>query len=148
MKPCRWIARVLGRRGAVLLIIGLMWIMVGVGLVLDPSPLLPKNYYVWHEQWPMWFRVMAWVTTGTIACIMAWVRAPGRDNIGFVALTVMPTQRAFAFGFAWLLSLFTDVGYPAGWIGMIVWGAVTILIVIISGGVSSNHTPDAREVST
>lgn len=134
-----------GPRAQVLLILGLIWIMQGVGL-LTPSgealgwvhiPLLSG-----HEHW----RAAGWIATGAVGVLFALrPRAIANDGIAFAALYVMPAYRLLAYTLAWLDSLLPlgGHGYSRGWLSALVYLALVRLIVICAGW--SDPMPHPRE---
>lgn len=80
------VKRTLGRRGASLLILGIIWVLSGVNDILVHPRTVPGWWLYDHTPW----QVMAggWVSTGLIACWAAFQKQ-GRDAIGWVAVYVM-----------------------------------------------------------
>jgi len=134
--PWLWIKRPstkLGRRGAVLLILGVIWLFIGISIIADPYAGGSRNQGLFHEESPSWLRATLWITTALFALSAAWRPAGRRDDWGYMALILMPTVRAMSFLWAWLINLFGGQGDPVGWLGFIVWGTVVILVYTISG---------------
>lgn len=125
----------LGRRGAVLVIIGLVWIMQGIGIVVAGDPPTPTDAALLHLQIPIVIRVLLWAVTGTIAICGALLNRPNWEGMGFMALVAMPLERALSYGWSWLVYVGTwgDIGYGRSWVGAISWAAVVVLIVTIAG---------------
>jgi len=134
--PRLWIKRRpsrLGRRGAVLLILGVIWFFIGISTITDPYAGGSRNQGLFHEALPPWLRATLWIGTALLALSSAWRVAGRRDDWGYMALILMPTVRAMSYLWAWLIDLFDGQGDPTGWLGAIVWGTVTILVYTISG---------------
>jgi len=122
----------LGRRGAVLLILGVIWFFIGISTITDPYA-SGRNLSLFHESLPSWLRATLWIGTALLALSSAWRAAGRRDDWGYMGLILMPTVRAMSFLWAWLVDLFDGKGDATGWLGAIVWGTVTILVYTISG---------------
>jgi len=125
----------LGRRGGVLLILGVIWFFIGISTIADPYPNGVRNQGLFHEALPSWLRATLWIGTSAVALSSAWRVAGRRDDWGYMALILMPTVRAMSYLWAWLIHLIPGPpdGAPTGWLGFIVWGTVTILVYTISG---------------
>lgn len=138
------VAEQLGRRGVCLLLVGVAWIGIGVGIEAEP-PIREDGVLIIHELMPQWLRAALWATTGA-AAVWTGVRARlGRDDtIGFVAIMIMPLERTLSFFVSWAMygvtallgRWFPDVepiGYDRGWYSACVWLIVVLLLQIISG---------------
>jgi len=125
----------LGRRGAVLLILGVIWLFIGISTIADPYASGGRNLGLFHEALPSWLRATLWIGTALLALSSAWRAAGRRDDWGYMALILMPIVRAMSYLWAWLLNLIPGppVGDPTGWLGFIVWGTVAVLVFTISG---------------
>jgi len=134
--PRLWLKRRpshLGRRGAVLLILGVIWFFIGISIITDPRVGIGQNQGLLHEESPTWLRATLWIGTALFALSSAWRIAGRRDDWGYMALILMPLVRTMSYLWAWLINLFGGQGDPAGWLGFVVWGTVTILVYTISG---------------
>jgi len=80
------VRHLLGRRGAALLIIGIIWILEGVSDLLHHPGSVPGYWLYSHTPW--WLQAAGWIITGLGACHQAF-RAQGRDAPGWVAVQVM-----------------------------------------------------------
>lgn len=80
------VRRRLGRRGASLLILGIIWVLSGVQDIVTHPHAIP-GWWLWsHTPWQA--QTAGWITTGAIACWGAF-QQQGRDWIGWVAVYVM-----------------------------------------------------------
>lgn len=119
----------LGRRGTILGLLGVTWILQGVSAILQTEPsvytLLSGHDYA---------RGTAWLVTGAIAVYYA--RKPqGYDVYGFIALYIMTSFRIIAYGFdftLWLLPGGFD-GNPRGIVGIFSWFTIIIFLLVVSG---------------
>jgi len=133
--PRLWMKRPstnLGRRGAVLLFLGVIWLFIGISTITDPYA-SGRNHGLFHEALPPWLRATLWIGTALLALSSAWRVAGRRDDWGYMGLILMPTVRSMSFLWAWMIDLLGGIGDPTGWLGAIVWGTVTILVYTISG---------------
>jgi len=125
----------IGRRGAVLLILGVIWVFIGISTLVDPYASGGPELGLFHQALPPWLRATAWMVTALVAIASAWRVAGKRDDLGYMALILMPMVRTASFTWAWLIHLIPGGanGAPNGWLGAIVWGTVTVLVFTISG---------------
>ena len=142
------VPRRLGRRGTVLVMLGLVWIVQGLAVGTSPRSTERGAQYLVHETLPTWLRVALWTGTGIVA-VWAGFRQipPGRDSYGFVALVILPIERGASFGWGFLLYLWhqlvehvewlpwdtAPMGYPRGAIGAVSWLTIAALLMVISG---------------
>lgn len=138
--PRLWVKRLppphLGRRGGVLLILGVIWMVIGISAVIDPYVGIgggDPQQGLFHEALPVWLRATLWIGTGLLAVSFAWRTAGRRDDWGYMALILMPIVRTASYGWAWLVHLTGGHGDPSGWLGAIVWATFAILVYTISG---------------
>lgn len=124
----------IGRRGTALLILGGIWVLIGIA-VWTTSTVVDPSRYLLHERIPVPIRALAWTGTGAVALASAFRRHPGADRWGFVALVVLPIERAGSYAFAWAWSIIgpPGQGFPAGFGFALIWAAFTGLIVLIAG---------------
>lgn len=114
----------LGRRGRVLLILGIGKICWGAGFVTQPPPddtgleLLTRLCALSHWGW-------LWIACGVICCASAGLRV-GRDKWGFVAALVPPTVWATAYAVSFLAGVY----YPRG-IFLFIWYATSHVAFIV-----------------
>lgn len=123
------VRRRLGRRGAALLILGIIWVMSGVqDIHTHPAPV--PNYWLYSNT-PWWAQAAGWIITGAIACWAAFLRQ-GRDAIGWVSVYVMA---AFAL-VVYVDAVAEAIGDP-GFVAVALSGvrnvAFVSLIAVLSG---------------
>lgn len=124
-----------GRRRAVLFLIGGVWILMGLSIMLsEPSPPvsgLPHTYL------PSGVRFFLWAASGVVAIFAAVhsTRGSRAESIGFAALYVMPAERALSYFIAWVsaLDVIPGVGMGRGWIFCLQYLAYVGLIYICAG---------------
>ena len=129
-----------GNRGAVLVILGVVWLVMGTVVhprVSDPTSDVPKPVLL-HERLPLWMTLLLWTLPGAIAIVAAfWKRL---DPNGWGLLFVGPAVRLASYFWGWV----TDV-YPAGWRGFIIWGAVAFLINRCAAGLDRAEAWNGEE---
>lgn len=141
----RVVPKILGRRGAALLLTGILWLFVAWGVALMPIPI--SRVRAPHEYAPTALRVAGWAIAGATAiiCAFLWkqVKAPDGlhrlDRFGFALLIIMPMERALS----WLLVLILYIpGMPhiiplpqlgAAVAGFSVWLVVSLHLWLING---------------
>ena len=99
MRTARSITYRVGARGAMLLILAALWTRLFIYPLAIGSSATPEG--VFYYTWPTELRMTMWVVTIAAAVVAAFV-VPRRDWFGWVALTVMPTQRLAAWITAWV----------------------------------------------
>lgn len=130
-----WLARRLGHRGAWLIVLGILWILFGIGQLVAPEPQAP---WVLHQAIPAHVRAGAWILTGAIA-VLSGARGRGvADAAGHVALWVMPALRCISYGASWVLYLATStltdrtIGYDHGWYAAGIWAFVIVMLHLVA----------------
>lgn len=133
----------LGRRGVILMILGLVWVLTGVGIVANPV-VREAGVFIPHENLlPDMFRAAAWGLSGLVA-VWAALRRRCDDTPGYIAIMVMPLERTFSYLVAYLIYVIsgwlephvdsiTQTGYERGWIAAGTWFAVVTLVHIVAG---------------
>ena len=117
----------LGRRGAALLVCSLISILLGLGSVVTPTgrPLSPV-YVVITGLAPMKVWGIIWILAGAVAGVQAFSRTVAAAAwLSVITIAAVWTAGLFA---GWLVS-----GWPRGWIGGVIFGAYTALLVICAG---------------
>lgn len=120
--------RQFGRRGAVLLIFGAIWITVGYSMTwADTTP-----GTVYHH-FPTWVQVSLWCGPGALAFILAPTRA--RDWPAWTLLTIPLTVRGTSYLWAWFVWHTTDgeEGVRQGIFYALFYGLFVALVLILAG---------------
>ncbi|MEV1007285.1 hypothetical protein [Streptomyces sp. NPDC049881] len=120
------IRRHLGRRGALLVIVGAGEIIWGLQFVLDPAP-NPQGLTLLTEVAPVHYWAWMWVVAGVAAVSAACVRI-GHDWPGFAAALAPPTVWSTAYVAAGLAGEYTRGLWIAAWylsshVGVIMWAS-------------------------
>jgi hypothetical protein len=117
----------LGRRGAVLMLLGVVWLLIGAFQILQPPP--PANragLYLLTLLAPYEWWGGVWIAA-SLAAVTAAPRMAS-DTYGFVALMVPP----------WLWTLVNLAGWalgqaPRGWAAAMVYAALASMIMVVAG---------------
>lgn len=120
-----FMTRRFGFRGALLILFGLTWIILGIGVIAigGEVPNLP------HTLVPTQIRCALWVASGVIA-IIAGVRRTRLDKIGWVALYFMPALKSASYLWGTAEYVLDGGGYALGWIGGVIYGLFVGIIAI------------------
>ena len=97
MRHIRSMHRTIGARGAMLLTLSALWGWLFLLPLLLSEP--RTDIDVFYYSWPLAWHAVGWAGTLAAAVVAAFV-PPRKDWFGWVALTIMPAQRFFA----WLLA--------------------------------------------
>ena len=121
----RRLRKMLGRRGAFLLILGVGKTCWGVSFLVNPPDdhglhVLTSLCSLRHWSW-------LWIVCGLVTVGSAFLRV-GRDWFGFAAALIPPTVWAFAYTVAVVSGDYSRGGFVAVWyltshVGVIMWAA-------------------------
>ena len=124
----------LGRRGQVLVGLGVTWVLTGLTVMATP----PSKSYLLLSVAPG-ARAFGWVATGVVAVAFAGKRQ-GDDTPGWFALYVMAGYRVLAYAHGFLdwsvgphIPGLPGDGDPRGIVGMLAWGVIAWLIYKVAG---------------
>lgn len=127
-------ARRVGRRGAVLLVLGIISTLYGASLIADPPPtaqsLRPLFHYAPIPAWGV-----AWVAAGLCALVCVPLR---RDWLAFTGLYLISTPWCLYYLVSWLVGL-----NPRGWITAALFAAIGGVAAVCAGW---NDPPPRVEV--
>ena len=116
----------LGRRGAVLLALGIAWVARGVTILHDPGLHVPDHAII-HNLLPPAFRLTLWVSTGVVAVATAWCnRAQG---VGWAALILLPAERIGSH--AWSVAMWAVPGPPTGTPYSIAYAVYWLALIVV-----------------
>ena len=128
-----------GRRGTWLIVIGSVWLVVGLSILGDP---LPTHSWVAYQYAPQVLQATAWWITGGVAIAQGLRGAKVHDYVGHVALYFMPAVRAISFALSWLIwvatstlshfGVFHTIGWADGWYAALVWFLVSLMLRLIA----------------
>jgi hypothetical protein len=136
-----------GRRGAFLLLFGLMFICIGYALSI-PMPSASASQFL-HDLLPWWARTALWAGSGVIAVIAGFVRRPKFTIAGYTFLSLPPAERLASYALSWII---IDVDYRLAVLGSVVYGSLLIAILIVASwpepnpiNIKSILPPDKRD---
>lgn len=150
--------KLLGRRGAALLLTGILWLFVAWGVSLMPVP--NNRPFAPHEYAPLNLRIAGWGLGGiaAIACAFLWKQVkdanglPKLDRIGFALLIVMPFERMLS----WATVLFLHIPFVPYVIplpsfgnavaGFSAWLVVSLHLFLINGWAEPVSVPEVVEL--
>ena len=143
-RPMSHLRRRLGRRGGILVLLGVVWVGIGVGVGYDTA-IIDGAQGLFHLLIPTPLRIALWVVCGTIAVFAGIVRAPKWQGAGFAALVVPVTQRALSYLGGMFMEVYNGRGTYQTWPLFLIFIAVTGVILIVAGWREENdHTPRKR----
>ncbi|MEW2578332.1 hypothetical protein [Streptomyces syringium] len=122
----RWLSRHLGRRGTVLLILGIGKVCWGAGFIVTPQP-SPQGVSLLTDVAPLHCWAWLWVAAGLVTGASAFVRV-GRDGLGFIAALIPPTVWATAYMVGavtgeFARGVFVAIWYLTAHVGVILWAS-------------------------
>jgi hypothetical protein len=128
--PRHW--RELNKRGQILIVFGLIWIGIGGSVLWQTDP--PGwEYLPFIQDVPRGIRAGAWAVTGLAAIAYAWrPHIIRHDGFGFLALYLMPAERAALFFLGWVdyMAPWGGPGYARGLYAALVWLVIVIAVMI------------------
>lgn len=133
MSPRR-VYRRIGNRGIVLSILGLLWIVTGVGVAVQPLNRagLPDDIF------PVWLRAAIWITSGAVALVATWKRRWDETAWGLLILPL--SMRLLSYGYGWIFNT-----YPPAWRSVFVYAAMALLVNRCAAGLDRPGPWDGRE---
>lgn len=125
--------REVNKRGQILLIFGFIWCVIGISVYQHPT--LPGFENLLFSRIPTDLRAGAWLVTGLVA--MAYALRPrciDHDGIGFLALYIMPAERAAIFLWGWVEWIIPGgaPGYGRGLLAGAVYLVIVAAIMVIA----------------
>lgn len=121
----------LGRRGAVLALLGFIYALVGFAYLT--VPLAPSQRESWRvllavAPQPAWGTV--WLTVGVVAVVTAAFarRYAAADTFGYGCLAGISTAWCAGYGAAAVA-----FGVERAWLGVAVWSAMVAMLLIVAG---------------
>lgn len=121
-------ARRLGRRGAILTVVGAGWVHYGVGVISAPRVGTERATEVLRAVAPMHVWGWGWVAAGALALGAAWSGSVRVQGWGFRAAAPPPLVWAGAYGTAGVLQ-----DFPAAWQSAGVWLVISGVLAVTAG---------------
>lgn len=126
----------LGRRGLMLLLLGLAYTSIGFGFVLVPQERFsaPGPGGLLQVLDSPWFGFL-WVAGGLVACASGFARArTGHDAVGFNGLVVPAFVWAAFYAWSFLANVVSggELGRPNTWIASVVYAALTAIVLFLA----------------
>lgn len=131
-KPTRWLASRLGRRGAALAVLGVIFLLVGINTATTPPPPNMEGFLL-HTLIPTPIQVLLWTVPGALALYASIHRGPGPDGFGFNALVVPLIVRIVSYVISFVAFLVGESSHPYGLFSALIWLAILALVLIIAG---------------
>ncbi|GGV45549.1 hypothetical protein [Streptomyces spectabilis] len=125
-RAARRLARILGRRGAILLCYGTVWALYGYGQLVSPQP-DQRGLRLLLDRIPLDAWAWMWIATGLLAVVFSWL-PQGRDAPGFVALVLIVLPWMGAYAAAWIMGEF-----ERGWVAALIWGVIAVPVIVVAG---------------
>lgn len=127
----------LGRRGLLLLMFGLLWMSFGFGVLtveqlrFTSEPARAPLLSVLDHQQIGW----VWIATGVVSLIAGLTRTRhGRSDIlGFNALIVPAAVWFLGYVWSYLAWLMDGSGRASAWVAAIVWLIVVVFVLLVAG---------------
>jgi hypothetical protein len=115
----------LGRRGTVLVLLGVGKICFGVGVIAAPPPEHGLDLLLRYGPLCAW--ALVWIAGGAVVFASAWLPI-GRDRLGFIVACMPPLIWAVAYGTAAAEGIYPRGAFVFGWyltshIGVILWAS-------------------------
>lgn len=129
--PHRVIVRRVGLRGEAMIGLGIIWGLVGVGILLGTGQRAPE-LALWHTLIPSYISGGLWLTSAAAAIVAAHWQQWSHAALGI--LTVMPMVRLTSFMWGWLMSLVPGPppGYPDGWYSMLFYVVMVAMVIHVA----------------
>lgn len=131
----------IGRRGAVLALFGVVWVLFGYSLITVP-PQQVLNAQLLDVPLRDW--AFLWLACGVVAILFAPTKQ-GRDGFGYAAI-VLPT---WVWTLGYLVMWIGHNGFdPRAWVSVFVWGAVSLVTLVCAGWPEVTQVPKVPKEPT
>lgn len=130
MPTLRRIGLHVGRRGAFLILFGVLYALIGYSyLTLSPVSEVAVRHALRLalNVAPLTAWGWAWIAAGATA-VACGTFCPGRKTVGFTAAVVLPALWSVVYVAAWLLG---DI--PRGWVSAAIYAALAAAVAVIAG---------------
>ena len=125
--------RSFGRRGLSLLVLGAIWVVMGVVVAAQEREIDPADAIL-YEAIPIEIRAGLWIGTGLVALFAAF--CPHRQVAGWWALMILPAERAISH--LWSFAQSVVPGEPPGtrFEGLalfLLWALIIRVLLLVAG---------------
>lgn len=126
----RLLSSVLGHRGLFLLFVSVSWIVIGYGYISAPlqSHAGKMALQLSINIMPLSAWGFIWVACGLVGLVSAFLRGPGADRFGFIALEAIGMWWSATYLVGWFVGY-----YSRGWAAAAIYGAICGGIIVVSG---------------
>lgn len=132
--------KLVGTRGSLLLILGTIWIIIGIGFLVNPTERFsrpgPGGYLDFLDEGPgVYVFSSMWVVGGTVAIVIAFYRTiTCEDDLGFNGVGLPPLLWGFGYWWSWIVHFLFDgeFGRSNAYIGGLLYSTISILIIFLS----------------
>jgi len=132
-KPTRWLASRLGRRGAALAVLGVLFLLIGFQAGVTPAATELGPRFLLHTMLPAPIEALLWVVPGSLALWASVHKGPGPDGFGFNALVVPVILQIVSYLISFIAFLTGASTWPYALATALIWLAVLALVLIIAG---------------
>lgn len=140
--------RLVGTRGVVLLLLGIMWIILGTGFLVSPMERFSRpgsgGILDFLNRGPgIYIFASMWIVGGIFAIAAAAQRPKTcEDGWGFVGLILPPLLWGAGYWWSWFINVFSggEYGRENTYLAGLIYGAFTLLLMFLS-----KHLPDHPE---
>lgn len=123
------VAAKIGRRGAFLILFGVIYLLLGFSYVATPeTPAVRVALKLALRVAPLWAYGLMWLVAGAVAVISGVFLSPARDATGFMCAVIAPTLWAFVYLAAWV-----DHDTSRAWVSAAVFAAIGGAVSVVSG---------------
>jgi len=129
-----------GNRGLALAMLGVLWVLTGVGIGVAP---LKRSHLLDENLLPIWARALLWGLPGILAIVASQWRKLDADAWGWLMVPVVVRFVSFLIGWVCSLIGIESLAYPDGWRGAT---AIAIFVVFIKACAAGlDRAPVQRE---
>lgn len=133
-RTARRLTRHLGVHGSGLLLIGLLWLLVGIG-ALTPQPPSGTDALLLHQRMSPIIDATMWFTAA-MGCLAAALdrNGPRRDGLALAFASIPPMIRFTSYLWGWIVSLLPGepVGYPRGWYVAALFACLVAMVWLVA----------------
>lgn len=123
----------LGRRGLVLLLFGLAWIVEGASFFLLTDIYSAQPQYFLLDRLPLHVQGALWMASGLVSAVVAFRPRREPDTLGFLAVSAMPMLIAASFlvGTATYILLGSSL-WVLGALGFLAWSPIVLALAVVA----------------